>query len=39
VDDGSCDYAGNCFGDFNQDGVVGVADVLQFIQTFGGTCD
>jgi hypothetical protein len=39
-DDGSCifDVNNGCKGDFNDDGVIGVSDLLNFIATYGTTC-
>jgi hypothetical protein len=40
IDDGSCTgFASDCPADFNQDGIVGVSDLLFFIGQYGTTCD
>lgn len=39
IDDGSCTgFASDCPADFNEDGVVGVSDLLFFIGQYGTTC-
>lgn len=37
-DDGSCFYDNQCAGDINQDGIIGVADILGIMTYFGGNC-
>ena len=37
MDDGSC--LSPCFGDFNNDGSVGLSDLLDFLSVFGTGCD
>lgn len=41
LDDGSClfDSTSNCPGDFNQDGVVSVADLMQMLVVIGDSCN
>jgi subtilisin-like proprotein convertase family protein len=38
-DDGSCIYDNQCAADVNQDGVVGVADIIGIMTYFGNTCN
>jgi hypothetical protein len=39
IDDGSCTgFASDCPADFNDDGIVGVSDLLFFIGQYGTTC-
>ena len=40
IDDGSCEItsAGGCVYDFNDDNIVGVADLILFINAYGTTC-
>jgi acetyl esterase/lipase len=38
TDDGSCIFQ-SCLGDLNTDGIVGVSDLLLFIEAYGSTCD
>jgi hypothetical protein len=38
-DDGSCDFTDTCPADLNDDNLVGVADLLVFIATFGSICE
>ncbi|MEZ4799200.1 MAG: hypothetical protein R2809_05335 [Flavobacteriales bacterium] len=37
-DDGSCQYQFPCQGDINNDGIIGVADLITFMSFFGTTC-
>jgi poly(3-hydroxybutyrate) depolymerase len=37
-DDGSCIFQ-SCLGDLNTDGIVGVSDLLIFIEAYGSTCN
>jgi hypothetical protein len=39
-DDGTCDFHScACTGDFNNDGFVGISDLLQFVGVYGTVCD
>jgi Carboxylesterase family len=37
-DDGSCMFEPNCAADINSDGIVTVADLLLFVDAYGGSC-
>ena len=41
IDDGSCqiETVDSCYGDLNQDGVVGTLDLLDFLSAYGYACD
>lgn len=39
TDDGSCIFDNQCAGDINNDGLIGVADILAIIAYFGTTCN
>lgn len=38
IDDGSCIACAQCPGDLNNDGIVGLADLLVFVANFGSLC-
>ncbi len=37
-DDGSCVYSAECAGDLNNDGEIGIADLLLFLTLYGNSC-
>ena len=40
-DDGTCDFDldSSCYGDVDNDGIIGVSDILDLLANFGAVCD
>jgi len=38
-DDGTCLFGGICPGDFNNDGIIGIMDILHLLGIYDTTCE